>query len=289
MQMEAGEDKENEAPAGRKKDTQPRFYSIFYRKAGGQVETRGEVSPAQGTGPPARPASKSTRASALAGRQTGDGLEQLVIDAGQRQFGVITCSTCAVVYTIGDPEDEALHARHHTGYLGALAFPGWKREREVGHYMDGRVVMVTPRDAAHAWRKVDSVLRLVDAELGFVGVGVRNKEQSKVFFYVVERQIVGCLVAEPVTQGFAVLPRDDSTAVRCDTAARPCVAGVSRVWVHRDYRRRRLATRLLEAMRNHFALTPLGWPDVAFSDPTPDGLQFAAGATGSQQFLVYNQ
>ena len=46
-----------------------------------------------------------------------------MIDAGQRQFGVITCSTCSLVYTIGDPEDEATHARHHTGYLGALNYP----------------------------------------------------------------------------------------------------------------------------------------------------------------------
>lgn len=46
--------------------------------------------------------------------------------------------------------------------------------------MDGRIVMVTPRDPGHAWKKVDNVLKIVDAELGFVGVGVRNKTQSKV-------------------------------------------------------------------------------------------------------------
>ena len=50
----------------------------------------------------------------------------------------------------------------------------------MGSYGDGRVVMVTPRDPPHAWKKVDAVLSIVDAELGFVGVGVRNKEESKV-------------------------------------------------------------------------------------------------------------
>ena len=76
----------------------------------------------------------------------------------------------------------------------------------------------------------------------------------QVFFYVVGRQIVGCLVAEPVKRGFPVLPRDGSAGdsragVRCSTTGRPCVAGVSRVWVHRDYRRRQLGARMVEAMK----------------------------------------
>ena len=63
------------------------------------------------------------------------------------------------------------------------------------------------------------------------------------------RQIVGCLVAEPVNRGFPVLPRDGSTGVRCSTEPRPCLAGVSRVWVQRDYRRRQVGARLVEAMK----------------------------------------
>ena len=43
------------------------------------------------------------------------------------------------------------------------------------------------------------------------------------------------------------------------------------------------------AARSHFSVAPLRWQDVAFSDPTPDGLEFAMGVTGSQEFLVYNQ
>ena len=50
----------------------------------------------------------------------------------------------------------------------------------MGSYADGRIVMVTPKDPPHAWRKVDNVLSIVDGELGFVGIGVRNREQSKV-------------------------------------------------------------------------------------------------------------
>ena len=57
---------------------------------------------------------------------------------------------------------------------------GWKKEREVGSYTDGRIVMVAPKDPPHAWKKVDNVLSIVDAELGVVGIGVRKRDESKV-------------------------------------------------------------------------------------------------------------
>lgn len=82
--------------------------------------------------------------------------------------------------------------------------------------------------------------------------------RRQVFFYIVQRQIAGCLVAERVSRAFPMLPRASSSSsdpearpsgVRCSTAAQPCRAGVSRVWVHRDHRRQRLATRLVLAMK----------------------------------------
>ncbi|KAF0308379.1 hypothetical protein FJT64_020394 [Amphibalanus amphitrite] len=46
LKMEAGEDKENESPQRRKKDEQPKFYSIFYRRADGSSGSRGAPAPA---------------------------------------------------------------------------------------------------------------------------------------------------------------------------------------------------------------------------------------------------
>ncbi|MEQ2196288.1 Establishment of cohesion 1 [Xenoophorus captivus] len=54
-------------------------------------------------------------------------------------------------------------------------------------------------------------------------------------------------------------------------------------------RRRAVATRLIECLRNNFIYgSYLSKDEIAFSDPTPDGKLFATHYFGTSQFLVYN-
>ena len=49
---------------------------------------------------------------------------------------------------------------------------------------EGYVIAVHPGDSAHSWKKVHSVLKdVVDNELGFSEIGIRNPEATKVIFY----------------------------------------------------------------------------------------------------------
>ncbi|GBN56089.1 hypothetical protein AVEN_60826-1 [Araneus ventricosus] len=41
------------------------------------------------------------------------GSEQLIIDADQKEIGAKICKTCGMIYTIGQEEDEKLHAGYH--------------------------------------------------------------------------------------------------------------------------------------------------------------------------------
>lgn len=47
------------------------------------------------------------------------------------------------------------------------------------------VIAVHPGDSAHSWKKVHSVLKdVVDNELGFSEIGIRNPEATKVYKYI---------------------------------------------------------------------------------------------------------
>jgi len=62
-------------------------------------------------------------------------------------------------------------------------FPqGWKKERIIRRYNLGRyVIVIHPSDPAYCWNKVYSVLKnVVDNELGFSEIGIRNLDATKV-------------------------------------------------------------------------------------------------------------
>lgn len=43
-------------------------------------------------------------------------------DAGQKHFGAVGCKSCGMIYTAGNPEDEAQHIQHHERFLEALRY-----------------------------------------------------------------------------------------------------------------------------------------------------------------------
>lgn len=75
----------------------------------------------------------------------------------------------------------------------------------------------------------------------------------------------------------------------CSTVPEPALCGISRIWVFSMMRRRGIASRMIECLRNNFIYgSHLSKDEIAFSDPTPDGKLFATHYCGTSQFLVYN-
>jgi len=234
-------------------------------------------------------------------RPQGD--DQLIIDAGQKQFGATTCSFCGMIYSVDSSEDNFQHTLFHQKLMESIKFVGWKKERVVAEFWDGKIILVLPDDPKYAVRKAEEVRQLADNELGFQQTQLSSPRQAKTYLFVnQDRMIVGCLIAEHIKQAFRVLAqpevakdmnREDFMEHHrtwvCSVVPETAHCGISRIWVLSQARRKGVATRMLDTLRNSFTYgSPLTKEDLAFSDPTPDGRLFAARYSETQTFLVYN-
>uniref|UniRef100_A0A3Q0RNG9 Establishment of sister chromatid cohesion N-acetyltransferase 2 n=1 Tax=Amphilophus citrinellus TaxID=61819 RepID=A0A3Q0RNG9_AMPCI len=229
--------------------------------------------------------------------------DQLIIDAGQKQFGATTCSSCGMVYSADNPEDNFQHTQFHQRFLDSIKFVGWKKERVVAEFWDGKILLVMPDDPKYAIKKAEDVRRVADSELGFQQVALSRPTQAKTFLFInTERLVVGCLVAEPIRQAYRVLEQPDQhkdmrkddfmerhRAWCCSTVPEQALCGISRIWVFSLARRQGIATRMLDTVRSTFMYgSHLTKEEIAFSDPTPDGKLFATKYCNTPAFLVYN-
>ncbi|KAM8832516.1 N-acetyltransferase ESCO2 [Spinachia spinachia] len=229
--------------------------------------------------------------------------DQLIIDAGQKQFGATTCRSCGMVYSADNPEDHFQHTQFHQRFLDSIKFVGWKKERVVAEFWDGKILLVMPDDPKYAIKKAEDVRRVADSELGFQQVTLSRPTQAKTYLFInTERMVVGCLVAESIRQAHRVLEQPDQPkdmtkddfmerhrAWCCDTVPEQALCGISRIWVFSLARRQGIGTRMLDTVRSTFMYgSHLTKEEIAFSDPTPDGKLFATKYSNTPTFLVYN-
>ncbi|KAI7817452.1 hypothetical protein BC939DRAFT_496653 [Gamsiella multidivaricata] len=81
---------------------------------------------------------------------------------------------------------------------------------------------------------------------------------------------------------------DGGSAVFCSIEPRPAICGINRIWVSEQNRRQKIASRLLDAVRERFIYAcKLEHKDLAFSQPTGDGKALARQYLGTDKFLVY--
>lgn len=217
---------------------------------------------------------------------------QLIIDAGQKKFGHTTCAVCGMVYTIGEVEDEKLHAKYHRSYLAIVKFPGWKNQREVGLYPDGKIIMVSPNDPKCMLNKMDEIRQMVDRELGILEDESTHRAPQMYFVFVsYSKNVLGFLSAQEIKQGYRVIPNENSdgnNSYCCECDPKPAVCGVTRIWTAPFYRRKKVASRLLNRLRMNFSFgCPLELSKIAFSDPTLMGRELAAAYTRNDRFLVF--
>ncbi|XP_067934113.1 N-acetyltransferase ESCO2-like isoform X2 [Watersipora subatra] len=209
---------------------------------------------------------------------------QLVIDAGQKDLDdAKQCPVCRMVYTRGDPDDEALHRQFHSSLIQALKFSGWKKEHVAYSGPDHRILYIDDTDPPHCRKKVQALKVILDQELGYVQEDDILKPNRRIYLCVSEeKQIKGVCIAECISRA----SRLEGDKASLQTV--PASIGVNRLWVYAKYRREGVATQLLDAIRTTFDLgTCLPRREIAFSDPTSHGRMFAAKFTGLQNFLVY--
>uniref|UniRef100_A0A8C6ZN14 Establishment of sister chromatid cohesion N-acetyltransferase 1 n=1 Tax=Nothoprocta perdicaria TaxID=30464 RepID=A0A8C6ZN14_NOTPE len=233
-----------------------------------------------------------------------DGDKQLIIDAGQKRFGAISCNICGMLYTASNPEDETQHLLFHNQFISAVKYVGWKKERILAEYPDGKIIMVLPDDPKYALKKVEEIREMVDNDLGFQQAPLMCYSRTKTLLFISnDKKVIGCLIAEHIQWGYRVIEEkvpevsserekvicERQKAWCCSTCPEPAICGISRIWVFSMMRRRRVASRMIECLRSNFIYgSYLSKEEIAFSDPTPDGKLFATQYCGTGRFLVYN-
>ncbi|KAM9840292.1 N-acetyltransferase ESCO2 [Aulostomus maculatus] len=290
-------------PAKESAPVYPIFGSASKRLKNATVRPPVSCSTPSGPGMILQAASSSAKERTLRKRRERQDEDQLIIDAGQKQFGATTCSSCGMVYSADNPEDNFQHSQFHQRFLDTIKFVGWKKERVVAEFWDGKILLVMPDDPKYAVKKAEDVRRVADSELGFQQVTLSRPSQAKTYLFInSERMVVGCLVAESIRQAYRVLEQPDQhkdmtrddfmerhRAWCCSTVPEPALCGVSRIWVFSLARRHGIATRMLDTVRSTFMYgSHLTKEELAFSDPTPDGKQFATKYCNTPTFLVYN-
>ncbi|NXG03550.1 ESCO1 acetyltransferase, partial [Sakesphorus luctuosus] len=233
-----------------------------------------------------------------------DGDKQLITDGGQKRFGAISCNICGMLYTMSNPEDETQHLLFHNQFISAVRYVGWKKERILAEYPDGKIIMVLPDDPKYALKKVEEIREMVDNDLGFQQAPLMCYSRTKTLLFISnDKKVIGCLIAEHIQWGYRVIEEkvpevssenekvifERQKAWCCSTSPEPAICGISRIWVFSMMRRKKIASRMIECLRSNFIYgSYLSKEEIAFSDPTPDGKLFATQYCGTGQFLVYN-
>lgn len=206
-------------------------------------------------------------------KQTISSHDQLYLDLGQKGSSKATkCNYCGFFYTKGDDVDERLHQKVHEEryYHKVRWLMKGNSTSYVKKYNDGLVWREYWKDARkkNSNKVVNLLIQLSEEELGKDNTYVQN-DKIQIYVYISKESwnAVGLVLVEPVSESNAV------DQVGC---------GIRRIWIARPFRRKQVATKLLEAIRMTF--TPgfvYSKSQLYFGEPlTEDGQKFANTYTG---------
>ncbi|GJQ15656.1 hypothetical protein GpartN1_g7447.t1 [Galdieria partita] len=207
---------------------------------------------------------------------------QLYLDLGQKGGSKATqCRQCGFFYTKGDEVDERLHKKvHEERYYHKVQWP--VKDSSVSYikeYEDGMVWREYLNDCINTssfGKQVNLLLLLSEEELGKDSTYLQNNK-IQIYVYISKQSCnaVGIVLVEPVCLEF-----NQSGNMGC---------GVRRIWVARPFRRRQVATKLLETIRMTFITGFLySRSQLCFGEPlTEDGQKFAKVYTDCASFHTY--
>ncbi len=223
-------------------------------------------------------------------------LLQMCLDFGQSDFERRkVCDVCGMMWVQGAPDDEAQHRSFCSSFLKGVPFLGWRKERVAAEWPEEgregtRVVEIRPDDPSKHLMKLKEVLKQADTDMGFA----RGKEEAvkqRAFIYIARKRVVGCILAEAIHSERLLLEDTEhgsNNPEECETVTATSMVGIYQMWTHESYRRKGVATRLLNTVRQRFVWgMKLGCEALAFSQPTTDGIALAKAYCGSERISIY--
>ncbi|XP_053213878.1 N-acetyltransferase ESCO2-like [Panonychus citri] len=262
-----------------KKETPTKLFPIFYYKN----------DPGKVTKPPRTPGSGSKRKilSQKQNKSAKSQRDQYFIDAGQRDFDSVRCKTCYMLFSPGEYEDESEHSKYHDTFINSLKYTPWKQEQVIKSFPDkSKILLVKPDHPKHMLKKVDELFKIADMELG-INVSLFDCVKPDMVFllYIKNNRIVGFVVGQAIKEANVYNP---STGMINIADSVPCEIGISRIWIHPNYRRNGVGTHLIDSCRYIFKPDyPVSKDKIAFTDPTEEGQAFVFKYTGRKDILVF--
>lgn len=249
-------------------------------------------------------------------------LTQLTLDLGQKTQR--KCQTCGMEYRPSSPEDAALHKKFHAQNVGGIDL-GKKFvdsifvNQKVWSGSGEMIVVVNRSVEARKRRVVESVLDVVEKELG--GVGIDREElwsemlgtsetdptakcdRYKAYLYIRGYKCVGVCLTERIRKGYEVQVPDTeqakltpqlgtrSSSIMISSNSTSATLGVSRIWTSTFARRSGVARKMLDSALDNFVYGMKVSKDmVAFSQPTQSGGNLARSWFGKESgWLVYKE
>jgi len=219
-----------------------------------------------------------------------------VFDVGQKEFGAKSCKQCGMCFNRSIVSDRDAHRIYHaratlvTKFPKTIPFGTNSAIEHLDDYSSVTASMIQVKSSLEPkgdfYNKFVKLRKFIDEELGSnVQTDTMNSGQRAYIYLNQDRIACGFLLAG------LVMNNEESNVrrLRSGTSSRhhQWFLGVQVVWVHKPFRRNGIARELLDATRATFFQEHISIDQVAFSDTTSDGNQFAVAYCGTEDYNVY--
>ncbi|VDK78171.1 unnamed protein product [Litomosoides sigmodontis] len=241
-------------------------------------------------------------------KMLADDPKQMILDAGQKQFGHQQCKQCGMVYDCDSLSDRKQHQEFHSRFLSTKWFRVqtaqldiWKRAAFcVVEQFEGNCIYifcVTQASKCSLKTRIDKViLECINRELGYTPDLAEvwtsdGRRQAWVYITASETYyfIGAVLLVEKISKGRVQRVEKNCGSGDVISTNGSVYMGVNRIWVHQTLRRKGVAALLLDHARLHFVSSgSVPREFVAFSSLTDSGFEFARNYTPGGKVLLYN-
>ena len=223
----------------------------------------------------------------------------MYLDLGQKDFNArMKCSACGMVYTLHDAEDETSHTKFCQITRLGPKVSNMNHLKKVWTSEDEKSAIVSFKwselkaSQSKKWRAYHEVIERMFSELASSSLDPHDENIYSVLFFIRESHVQGCLMMERVHSSLVYsidksnLESDLSQSVSASSASNYNL-GIRFIWVNASARRLKTASLMVDAARRSFHLTGVSKDEVAFSQPTSDGLRFAFSYSKKDRILAY--
>ncbi|CAG7723175.1 unnamed protein product [Allacma fusca] len=221
----------------------------------------------------------------LLGKRETPGLTQMLIDAGQKQIGPILCGDCGLLYSPGDLQDEDLHRKAHARLENFHTITLWKNPKIVGNFIDGAYIVMVKKhskESRHIMNRLQSFLEWIDSELCVLSDSEEINDSELLFLYLFPTKrknsvrILGYAAVELLQKDKVIANSIDKPENYGLEANIPLQMGLTRLWADKIFRRKKIATRLVDAARFNSGIPACVVPKnkLGILEPSEDGRAF---------------